>query len=137
MSPNLPAGISQEELDALINNPGMTVSNGGVAESPTTHTAQSSTSIDVRSTKGVRPNIGGNNNHDVSGQRISRPSSTFAARLAAGDEELKAAAQAQREAERIAKENADPISVNARLSFLERQNKKLMSELNKLKKSNE
>ena len=62
----------------MMANPGVTISNGFTPS----EVRQAPTSVDVtqRSAKGVRPNITGNP-HDVSGDRIDRPSPRLAARL--------------------------------------------------------
>lgn len=126
----LPEGISPEQLDDLINNPGTTLS-GVVGGAPTSLRPSTSINISEPAAKGVRPQIGG---HTAGTPRISRPSPGLAGRLAEGDAKLRAQAAAQKAEEEARFHMADPTNLNNRISYLERQLKKAMSEINKLKK---
>ena len=84
----LPEGISEDMLKEMSENPGVTYSGvGGSVITPRTHF-----DISNRADKGVRPNIGGNESHDVRGGRINRPSPDLARRLSEGDKQIRKAA---------------------------------------------
>ena len=124
----LPEGITPEILEEMSKNPGVTYSGGsGTSFAPRTHV-----DISNRSDTGVRPQIGG---HTAGKERITRPSADLPRRLAEGDAQMKAAAAAQRAREEEERQLADPVSTNARIAYLERQLKKAMTEINKLKKA--
>ena len=125
----LPEGITEEMLADMANNPGVTYSGtGGSVLTPRSHV-----DISNRQDKGLRPQIGG---HSTGKEKINRPSSGLAGRLAEGDEKMRAAAAAQKAAEEEARLLADPSNLNSRISYLERQLKKALTEINKLKKAN-
>ena len=126
----LPEGISPEQLDDLINNPGTTLS-GVVGGAPTVLRPASSINIAEPAAKGVRPQIGG---HTAGTPRITRPSQGLAGKLAAGDEKMRREAQERQALERQEIEEHNPANLNSRIAYLERQLKKAMSEINKLKK---
>ena len=127
---NIPEGLTPEQVEALVNSPGQTLS-GVVGGAPTVLRPSSSINIDEPAAKGVRPQIGG---HTAGTPRISRPSPGLAGRLAEGDAKLRAEAAAQKAEEEARFHMADPTNLNNRISYLERQLKKAMSEINKLKK---
>lgn len=125
----LPEGITPEMLEEMSKNPGVTYSGGsGTSFAPRSHV-----DISNRADTGVRPQIGG---HTSGKERINRPSADLPRRLAEGDERMKAAAAAQRAQEEEVRELTDPSNLNSRISYLERQLKKALTEINKLKKDN-
>ena len=130
---NIPEGLTPEQVEALVNSPGQTLS-GVVGGAPTVLRPSTSINIDEPAAKGVRPQIGG---HTAGTPRISRPSPGLAGRLAEGDAKLRAEAAAQKAEEEARFHMADPTNLNNRIAYLERQLKKAMSEINKLKKTNE
>ena len=89
--------------------------------------------ISNRVAQGVRPNVSGNS-HDVTGGRINRPSPNLPRRMAEGDARMKAEVAAQKAAEEEARVNSNPETINSRIGFLERSNKKLLKEIAELKK---
>ena len=91
----------------------------------------SSINIAEPAAKGVRPQIGG---HTAGTPRITRPSSDLPRRLAEGDEKMKREAAERAAQERQEIEEHNPANLNSRIAYLERQLKKAMSEINKLKK---
>jgi hypothetical protein len=111
-------------------HPGQTLSNGGTPS----QVIQATRSVDISepARKGVRPNVRGNS-VDHTGERIT-VSKNLAQKLADGDERMRAAAAKQRAAEEERTEETSVDKIVARLNFLERSNKKLTAELNKLKK---
>ena len=125
-------GLSEADIEFLVNNPGANLS-GRMGEAPKSYAPTQTHSISSGASN-VRPRVRGNETHDVRGAKISRPSASFPQRLADGDEALRAKAAAQKVAEEERKELTDMDRILARISFLERSNKKLTSELNKLKK---
>ena len=131
---NIPSCLSQEDINWLQQHPGQTLSNGGLIPS---EVRQASRSVDVTqpARKGVRPNVTGNS-VDHTGERIT-VSSNLAKKLADGDLKMRAAAKAQIEQLRASEEIADPTNINTRISYLERQLKKAMTEINRLKKENQ
>ena len=125
----LPEGITEEMLKEMSENPGVTYSGiGGSVITPRSHV-----DIGNRQDKGLRPQIGGHTNGKA---KITTPSADLPRRLAEGDERQKAEAAAQRAAEEEARALADPSNLNSRIAYLERQLKKAMTEINKLKKTN-
>ena len=120
MSPKIPEGVTPEMLEQLVGSPGTVVSQNEVGAEPTTHTATTTTSIGIRAQKGVRPRVSGNSSHDVTGERISRPSSSFAKKLADGDEKIKAEARERLAEIESRKEETDVDKILARLNYLER-----------------
>ena len=128
---NIPEGLTPEQVEELINNPGQTLS-GVVGGAPTSLRPSSSINISEPAAKGVRPQIGG---HTQGKERISRPSNGLAGKLAEGDAKLRAEAAAQKAEEETYLHMADPTNLNNRIAYLERQLKKAMSEINKLKKA--
>ena len=125
----LPEGITEEMLKEMSENPGVVYSGtSGSVITPRTHV-----SIENRQDKGLRPQIGG---HVNGKEKITRPSSGLAGRLAEGDAQMRAEAAAQKAAEEEARLIADPTNLNSRISYLERQLKKAMTEINRLKKTN-
>ena len=120
-------------MEQLIENPGTTI--GGVVGQPaTSFEPRSTVDIGNRVAQGVRPRVAGNDQHDVTGGRINRPSPNLAAKLAAGDEERRTAEREAAEARRDQMKTLDPLKMEARIGFLERSNKKLLKELSELKK---
>lgn len=131
MTNDIISSLSPEQIEEMINNPGQTF-GGSVGEAPTSFKAQAHVDISNRAAQGVRPRVSGNETHDVTGGRINRPSAALPQKLADGDEKIRREAAAQRLAEIEAKEAASPVTINARLAYLERQQKKLQNSLNKL-----
>ena len=126
----LPEGITEEMLKEMSENPGVTYSGGsGTSFAPRSHV-----DISNRQDKGLRPQIGG---HVGGRDKINSPSSDLPRRLAEGDERMKAEAKAQREREEEVRALSDPTNLNNRISYLERQLKKAVTEINKLKKAND
>ena len=123
----LTEGITEEMLAEMANNPGVTYSGGSGSQI----TPRSHVDISNRQDKGLRPQIGG---HATGREKINRPSADLPRRLAEGDEQMKAAAAAQKAQEEEARQLADPSNLNSRISYLERQLKKALTEINKLKK---
>ena len=122
--------LSPEEVQSLVDNPGQNFS-GAIGGAPTTITPTSSINIDEPASRGVRPQIGGH----VSGkERIRTPSKNLARKLAEGGEKMRAEAEAQAAEEARLREEHSPTNLNSRIAFLERQLKKAMAEINKLKK---
>ena len=130
---NIPEGLSQADIDYLVANPGQTIGGSVGGGSPTRTQAPRSVDITISQSKGLRPNITGNS-ADVSGDRISRPSGGLAGKLAAGDAKLRAEAAEKKAEQESYSVLTDPHRTNERISYLERQLKKAMSEINKLKK---
>ena len=128
---NIPEGLSPEQVEALVNSPGQILS-GSVLSGASVRRPAASVDISQRAGKGLRPQIGG---HTQGKERISRPSSGLAGKLAEGDAKLRAEAAAQKADEETYLHMADPTNLNNRIAYLERQLKKAMSEINKLKKS--
>ena len=125
----LPEGITEEMLKEMSENPGVTYSGvGGSVITPRSHV-----DISNRQDKGLRPQIGG---HVGGKEKITKPSSDLPRRLAEGDEQMRAELAAQKAAEEEARVLADPSNLNSRISYLERQLKKALTEINKLKKTN-
>ena len=105
-----------------------------IPEPAKTFTATSRINIDSPAQTGVRPRINGND-HDASGSRIRRPSSSLSTKLAESGEKMRREASALKaKSERVAKEQS-PESLLARVAYLERQLKKMVTEVNRLKKS--
>ena len=127
---NIPEGLSQADIDFLVANPGQTI--GGAVGGASVRRPSASVDISNRQGKGLRPQIGG---HVQGKERISGPSPGLAGRLAEGDAKLRAAAAAQKAEEEAHLHMADPTNLNNRISYLERQLKKLTTEVNKLKKA--
>ena len=127
---NIPSCLSEEDVSFLTQNPGITIGSGGKPA----EVIQASRSVDISepSRKGLRPNIPGNS-VDSTGERI-KVSPNLAAKLAAGDAHLRSEAAKQKSAELERIEQTDIDKILARLNFLERSNKKLQSEINRLKK---
>ncbi len=125
----LTEGFTEEMLAEMANNPGVTYSGGGGS----VITPRSHVDINNRQDKGLRPQIGG---HVNGKEKISTPSSGLAGRLAEGDAQMRAEAAAQKAREEEARLLADPTNLNSLISYLERQLKKAITEINKLKKTN-
>ena len=128
MTAHIPEGITPEYMEQLINNPGVTISNGNddyEVRTPSTH-------VDIanRSDKGVRPQIGG---HINGKDRISTPSHRLAERLSQGfnqqQSDLAEETKRQEEAKAMTAE-----SLNSRIAYLERTLKKVQSQVRKLEK---
>ena len=124
--------IPKSLIEAAIANPGQTVglSSGGA---PTTSNAPTSVDITNTQQKGIRPNIPGNELHDVTRGRISRPSAGLAQRLADGDAKLRAEAAAQAEQHRAQLAVVDPSKLNDRIAYLERALKRAEKNIRELK----
>ena len=131
---NIPSCLSQEDIDFMLANPGTTIGSGPNIPA---EVRQASRSVDISqpSRKGIRPNVSGNS-VDHTGERIT-VSSNLAKKLADGDLKLRAEAKAQLEQIRATEEAADPSNINSRISYLERQLKKALTEINRLKKGND
>ena len=130
---NLPEGLSEADVQLLIDNPGQTIA--GVAGQPP-EVIQASHSVDITepAARGIRPQVGG---HVAGKPRISRPSPNLPARLAAGDEERKALEEARRvEREEHAKAT-DPAAMAKQLAVLNRQVRKLSKEIAELKRGSD
>ena len=132
---NLPEGLSEADVKLLIENPGQTI-GGVVGGAPTAFKSSSSVDISKPSAKGVRPRIQGNNGHDVTQGRISRPSAALPERLAAGDAERRALEKARRDEREALIKETDPTAMAKQVAYLTRQVQKLSKELNQLKKTN-
>ena len=130
---NLPQGVTPEMLTSMIANPGEVVSAGPSLQASEVRTPSTSVDINQRASKGVRPYVSGNS-HDPTGARIDRPSKNLAARLEAGHKENMAESARLQEEEKIRREQ-DPSNLYARINYLERQMKKLNTNLNKLIKA--
>ena len=127
---NIPSCLSEADVEFMLANPGQTIASGG--KPPEVIQAQRSVDVSQPSRKGIRPNIAGNN-ADHTGERI-KVSPSLAKKLDEGDKKLRAEAKEQLQQIRAAEENADPSNINSRISYLERQLKKAMTEINRLKK---
>ena len=132
---NIPEGLSEADLELLINNPGQTIS-GTVGGSPTAIRASSSVDISNPQRKGIRPNIPGSS-HDPTEGRISKPSSGLAGRLAEGDAKRRALEEARRVEREALLRETDPLALAKQVAYLTRQLKKLTTEVNKLKKESQ
>ena len=130
MTSKIPSGITPSMLDELVNNPGTVVSSNDQA---TSFEPRSTTDISIRAAQGVRPNIAGND-HDVSAERINRPSSRLADNLARGDAERRAADKASRDEHIQLLKEIDPVAMSKQLAFLTRKLDKLQKEINTLKR---
>ena len=130
MATNIPEGITPEMVEQLVSSPGQTLS-GFAGEPAATFAPSSSIDISQRAGKGLRPQIGGQRAGD---KRIDRPSASLPLKLAAGDKarrEAEAARAAEAEKQRI---EHSPEKLSARISFLERANKRLEKQLKDLLK---
>ena len=136
MTKHIPEGVTPEMLKELLDSPGSTISNGGNTTPAEVRTATRSVDVSQPARKGIRPAISGNEATDHTGERIT-VSPNLARKLADGDAKMRAvsAKQCADEQERV--ELTDIDRIIARISFLERSNKKLQSEVNKLKNSND
>ena len=118
---HVPSGVTEEMLQAAINNPGEVVSNNEA----TKHTP--STSVDISpSAKGLRPQIGG----QVAGDdRISRPSPNLAEKLSTGDERRRKEEQSRREEQEKESYALSPATLRKDLEILKRQVARLQKQL--------
>lgn len=124
---NLPAGVTEKDLEQLIGNPGTVVSN--LAEQPQVIRASSSVDINVPAGREIRPQLGGLTAAD---EKIGRPSPKLAQRLSEGHERN----MAELAAERQKREEAAGMtfeSMSKQINYLTRSLKKLQAEVNKLK----
>lgn len=114
----LPEGISEKDLENLINNPGTVVSNrsGSAAE-----VIQAKTHVDIttRQDKGIIPQLGG---YKAGDEKIT-VSKNLAIKLAEGDARIReenARRQAEEQERLTSIELTEPEKVLQRLGYLER-----------------
>ena len=129
----IPEGLSQADVDFLVNNPGQTL-GGVVGGAPTASRPSSTVDITASQRKGLRPRIDGNS-VDVTADRISRPSQGLAGKLAEGDAKLRAEAAARKAEEDIHSDMSNPFKTNDRLAYLERAVKRQAKQIAELQKA--
>ena len=127
----IPEGLSEADVQYLIDNPG-TVLSGAAGEQSTVFESSTHVDISTPAAKGIRPRISGNT-HDVTAGRISRPSSGLAQRLADGHAKLRAEAAAQAEQHHAQLAVVDPSKLNDRIAYLERALKRAEKNIRELK----
>lgn len=132
MNNDIISNLSPEQIKEMIATPGQTF-GGSVGEEATSFRSRTHVDISNTAAKGVRPNVPGNEMHDVTAGRITRPSSRLAERLDEGHQEQQAAIKAAA-AEAKALEALNPTSFDARIAFLERAVKRIEKSLKALSK---